>query len=192
MGCLFQMFMCTLHTNQTGPYFWVEDREKAVHVHIFTDELGKKNKFRHIHVWGDKAAVKFVSPYFCHLHNVGKVCQTGDGDHIVVGFQFVPGEVRTRMKIYNVKNRFSEPISWEGDDLTQMILRTSPPWSGCSWLPPAPPTHCPKYSICYSTVGTTVDTLSSFTAPVITPVLGRCVYSVNNEHFGTKNEQTHR
>lgn len=75
------------------------------------------------------------------------------------------------------------PISWEGDDLTEMILETSPPWSGCPWLPPAPPTHCPKYSICYSTVGTTVDTLSSFTAPMITPVQGECAYSVNNALF---------
>lgn len=32
-----------LHTHQTGPYFWVKDRKKAVHVHIFTDEL-EKNK----------------------------------------------------------------------------------------------------------------------------------------------------
>lgn len=35
-----------LHTNQTGPYFWVKDREKAVHVHIFADELEKKKNLR--------------------------------------------------------------------------------------------------------------------------------------------------
>lgn len=52
----------------------------------------------------DKDAADQVgwSPHFCHLHDVGKLCQTGDGDHIVVGFQFVPAEVRTHMKIYDV------------------------------------------------------------------------------------------
>lgn len=33
-----------LHTKQTGSYFRVKDGEKAVHVHVFTDKLGRKNK----------------------------------------------------------------------------------------------------------------------------------------------------
>lgn len=48
-----------LHTNQTGPYFWVKDREKAVHVHIFTDELEKKKKASD-NVWRGKAAADQV------------------------------------------------------------------------------------------------------------------------------------
>lgn len=52
--------------------------------------------------------IRFVSPYFCHLHNIGKLCQTGNRDYIMVGFQFVPGEVRTHMKIYNVRKHFSD------------------------------------------------------------------------------------
>lgn len=31
-----------LHTKLIRPYFWVKHREKAVHVHIFTDKLEKK------------------------------------------------------------------------------------------------------------------------------------------------------
>lgn len=52
--------------------------------------------------------IKFVSPYFCHLHNIRKLCQTGNGDHVMVGFQFVPGEVRTHIKIYNVSKHFPD------------------------------------------------------------------------------------
>lgn len=89
--------------NQTGPYFWVKDREKAVHVHIFTDELEMRKK-KQSQMMFDKDAADQVglSPHFCHLHDVGELCQAGDGDHIVVGFQFVPAEVRTHMNIYDV------------------------------------------------------------------------------------------
>lgn len=62
--------------------------------------------------------IQFASPYFGHLHYVGKLCQTGNRDHIVVGLQFVPGEVRTHTKIYHVRKHFSETTSRGGDDLT--------------------------------------------------------------------------
>lgn len=42
--------------------------------------------------------ITLVSPYFGHLHDVGKLREAGNGDHIVVGFQLVPGEVRTHNK----------------------------------------------------------------------------------------------
>lgn len=30
--------------------------------------------------------------YLGHLDNVGKLCQAGDGDHIMIGFHLVPGK----------------------------------------------------------------------------------------------------
>lgn len=97
------------------------------------------------------------------------------------------GSHRGGFSVCSCRYQDTHEIVWCGETFLsagkEMILETSPPWSGCPWLPPAPPTHCPKYSICYSTMGTTVDTLSSFTAPMITPVLGGCAYSVNNALF---------
>lgn len=37
--------------------------------------------------------IKNISSYFGHLDHVGKLCQAGDGDHIMKGFQLVPGGV---------------------------------------------------------------------------------------------------
>lgn len=51
-------------------------------------------------VVGKLLQVEFISSYFRHLHHVGKLCQTGNRDHIVVGFQLVPGGVRTHIKTF--------------------------------------------------------------------------------------------
>lgn len=97
------------------------------------------------------------------------------------------GSHRGGFSVCSCRNQDTRDNPWCGETFPsagkEMILETSPPWSGCPWRPAAPPTHCPKYSICYSTVGTAVDTLSSFTAPMITAVLGGCAHSVNNAHF---------
>lgn len=62
---------------------------------------GNEKKTTSNDVW-QRCCRSGLSPHFCHLHDVGKLCQTGDGDHIVVGFQFVPAEIRTHMKLYDV------------------------------------------------------------------------------------------
>lgn len=90
------------YTNQTRSYFWIKDRKKAIHVDLFTDKLGFKKKRREIRISQDvvtrsqqidACTIKTTPFYLGHLDHVGKLCQTGDGDHIVVGFQLVPGEV---------------------------------------------------------------------------------------------------
>lgn len=44
--------------------------------------------------------IELISSYFRHLHHVRKLCQTGNRDHIVVGFQLVPGGVRTHIRTF--------------------------------------------------------------------------------------------
>lgn len=48
----------------------------------------------------NRLQIELISSYFRHLHHVGKLCQTGNRDHIVVGFQLVPGGVRTHIKTF--------------------------------------------------------------------------------------------
>lgn len=48
------------------------------------------------------------SCYLGHLDHVGELCQTGDWNHIMVGFQLVPGEVIKHLRPYNVLQYFSE------------------------------------------------------------------------------------
>ena len=49
-----------------------------------------QNVDRHVH---KSLRSKIQSSYLGHLDHIGKLCQTGDGDHIMVGFQLVPSEV---------------------------------------------------------------------------------------------------
>lgn len=87
------------------------------HSHLHRQAWRKKWN-RSDNVWRSKLLqIKFISSYFCHLHYIGKLRQTGNWDHIMVGFQLVPGEVKMHQN-HNVRQHFSETLSWEGDDLT--------------------------------------------------------------------------
>lgn len=48
--------------------------------------------------------------YLGHLDHVGKLCQTGDGDHVMIGFHLVPGEVIKHSKQCHGIQHFSEAM----------------------------------------------------------------------------------
>lgn len=100
-------------------YFGIEDGEKAIHVDLLTDELeykqgeNERDPNQKVVTWP-----KLISPcrsesgssYLGHLDDVGKLCQTGDGDHIMIGFQLVPGEVIKHSKPHHGMQHFSEAM----------------------------------------------------------------------------------
>lgn len=87
--------------------------------------------------------IRNKSLYLGHLDHVGKLCETGDGDHIMVGFKLVPGEVikhsvwfQLHIMWYNI---FLEAVRRERDDPVYTIIELPHP---CLLsLPPSIPTH---------------------------------------------------
>lgn len=72
--------------------------------------------------------------YLGHLDNVGKLCQTGDGDHILIGFQLVPGESIKHSEPHHGMQHFSER-----DD--PLLAISTPPQPGLPSLPAFIPAH---------------------------------------------------
>lgn len=87
------------NTNQTRSYFWIKDRKKTIHIDLFTDELGFKKERENVRTWldtfpADKSLLHNNNSFYLgHLDHIGKLRQTGNGDHIMVGFQLGPGDV---------------------------------------------------------------------------------------------------
>ncbi len=145
---------------QARSYFWVKDGKKAVHVDLFTDELGlqKREKMSaggYTLLNSDQSLHNTNnSSHLCHLDHIGKLCQTGDGNHIMVGFQLVP-VIKQSVGFQSCDATFLRTYQMERDDPVWTIIKTSPPSPLSLALSLSSPTRWPKYSICYSAVGTT-------------------------------------
>lgn len=85
--------------------------------------------------------------YLGHLDHVGKLCQTGDGDHIMVGFQLVPGEVikhsvwfQSHIMWCNISQKLSD-----GKEMIRYRPSSNFPTLACPpCLPPSQPSRWPK------------------------------------------------
>lgn len=76
------------------------------------------------------------SSYLGHLDHIGKLCQTGDGDHVMIGFHLVPGEVIKHSKPCHGIQHFSEAMWWERDD--PVLTISTPPQPSLPSLHPRP------------------------------------------------------
>lgn len=119
-----------MQLNQTRAYFWIKDGKKAVHVDVFADKLGLKKRERKLPTCLDtdtpdkSVHYKNVSSHLGHLDHIGELSQTGNRDHIMVGFQFGPGEV---IKQSTWSEDFSEPIKTGTTSSVMDHHQTSPP-----------------------------------------------------------------
>lgn len=105
--------------NTQRAYFRIEDGEKAINVDLLTDELeykkGENERDPNYKVVTWPKLIRLCrsessSSYLGHLDNVGKLCQTGDGDHIMMGFQLVPGEAIKHSEPHHGTQHFSEAM----------------------------------------------------------------------------------
>lgn len=95
----------TLTSSQTS---WNVRRERK------RDSEHRIRKWSHGQKWSALTACpppnQNSASYLGHLDHVGELCQTGDGDHILIGFQLVPGQVIKHSKPRNGTQHFSEAM----------------------------------------------------------------------------------
>lgn len=142
-----------MQLNQTRSYFWIKDRKKAVHVDLFKDKLGLKKEKIKLPMCLDtdppdkSVRIINISSHLGHLDHIGELSQTGNRDHIMVGFQFGPGEV-IKQSVWSESHIMGCKISQNQSDGNKMIcygpLSNFPTLISLYLLPPSPPTHWPK------------------------------------------------
>lgn len=76
-------------------YLGIKDGEKTVYVDFFTDKLQINKRLKMLQCAHSTDAQKSLQifAHLGHLDHIGELSQAGNGDHIMVGFQFAPGDV---------------------------------------------------------------------------------------------------